>query len=129
MGDETRAPHILVFDSGVGGLSIVAEIQTQLPGCSLSYASDNAAFPYGTKGEEELVARVDKVLHRLIEHTRPDVVVVACNSASTLALPHIRAHFKEPIVGAGSQRRSNHAPRWWAYSPPRAPLPAPTLMT
>lgn len=99
MSADARPPRLLVFDSGVGGLSIVAEIQRQLPGCSVSYASDNAAFPYGTKGEEELVARVDRVLHRLIEHTQPDVVVVACNSASTLALPHIRAHFREPIVG------------------------------
>ncbi|WP_439510839.1 glutamate racemase [Marinimicrobium koreense] len=92
-------PRLLVFDSGVGGLSIMADIQRLLPHCSVSYASDNAAFPYGTKSEEVLVARVDRVLHRLIEHSRPDVVVVACNSASTLALPHIRAHFREPIVG------------------------------
>lgn len=97
--DKQRPPRLLVFDSGVGGLSIVAEIQRRLPGCTLIYASDNAAFPYGTKGEDELVTRVDQVLHRLIEHSRPDVVIVACNSASTLALPHIRAHFQEPIVG------------------------------
>jgi len=92
-------PRLLVFDSGVGGLSITTDIQRLLPHCSVSYASDNAAFPYGTKSEEVLIARVDRVLHRLIEHSRPDVVVVACNSASTLALPHIRAHFREPIVG------------------------------
>ncbi len=99
MSSDARPARVLVFDSGVGGLSIVAEIQRQHPGCSVSYASDNAAFPYGTKGEEELVERVERVLRRLLEHTRPDVVVVACNSASTLALPHIRAHFREPIVG------------------------------
>lgn len=96
---DARPPRLLVFDSGVGGLSIMADIQRLLPGCSVSYASDNAAFPYGTKSEAILIARVDRVLHQLIEHSRPDVVVVACNSASTLALPHIRAHFREPIVG------------------------------
>lgn len=96
---QARAPRILVFDSGVGGLSIVAEIQRQLPGCDLIYASDNAAFPYGTKSEDTLVARVDEVLHRLLARFRVDIIVVACNSASTLALPHIRAHFSQPIVG------------------------------
>ncbi|UZJ45288.1 glutamate racemase [Marinimicrobium sp. C6131] len=96
---DARPPRLLVFDSGVGGLSIMADIQRLLPGCSVSYASDNAAFPYGTKSEAILIARVDRVLHQLIQHSRPDVVVVACNSASTLALPHIRAHFREPIVG------------------------------
>lgn len=93
------APRLLIFDSGVGGLSIVADVQQLLPGCAITYASDNAAFPYGTKGETELVERVDAVLQALIEKVEPDVVVVACNSASTLALPHIRAHFTVPIVG------------------------------
>lgn len=94
-----RAPRLLIFDSGVGGLSIVADVQQLLPGCAITYASDNAAFPYGTKGEAELVERVDAVLQALIGTVQPDVVVVACNSASTLALPHIRAHFTVPIVG------------------------------
>ncbi|WP_347332847.1 glutamate racemase [Marinimicrobium locisalis] len=94
-----RTPRLLIFDSGVGGLSIMADVQQLLPGCAITYASDNAAFPYGTKGEEELVQRVDAVLQALIQTVEPDVVVVACNSASTLALPHIRAHFKVPIVG------------------------------
>ncbi|WP_027331231.1 glutamate racemase [Marinimicrobium agarilyticum] len=94
-----RAPRLLIFDSGVGGLSIVADVQQLLPGCAITYASDNAAFPYGTKGEAELVERVDAVLRALIDKVEPDVVVVACNSASTLALPQIRAHFTVPIVG------------------------------
>lgn len=92
-------PRILVFDSGVGGLSILREIQERLPACELIYASDNAAFPYGTKPEEELVERVDHVLHQLLKTYAADIVVVACNTASTLALPHIRSHFNQPIVG------------------------------
>jgi len=92
-------PRILVFDSGVGGLSIVHEIQQKLPSVPLIYASDNAFFPYGTKGEAELITRVDKVFHKLTGHYPIDIIVVACNTASTLALPHIRSHFSQPIVG------------------------------
>lgn len=98
------APRILVFDSGVGGLSVMREIQQRLPGCHYLYASDNAAFPYGTKNEQELVSRVDRVLHQLLHHADAhygpvDVIVIACNTASTLTLPHIRSHFSQPIVG------------------------------
>lgn len=92
-------PRILVFDSGVGGLSIVQEIQRKLPFAPLVYASDNAFFPYGTKGEVELIARVDAVLRKITEAYAVDIIVVACNTASTLALPHIRSHFSQPIVG------------------------------
>lgn len=89
----------MVFDSGVGGLSIVREIQETLPGCDLIYASDNAAFPYGTKSEAELVERVDRVLHRLLREHAVDIIVIACNTASTLTLPHLRERFPLPIVG------------------------------
>ncbi len=91
--------RILVFDSGVGGLSVMREIQKKLPFATMIYASDNAFFPYGTKGETELIARVDKVLHKLLEKFPVDIIVVACNTASTLTLPHIRSHFLQPIVG------------------------------
>ena len=94
-----RPPRILVFDSGVGGLSVLTEIRARIPYCELVYACDNAAFPYGTKGEQELVERVDTVLRKLIHDIVPDIVVVACNTASTVALPRIRAHFRNPVVG------------------------------
>ncbi|GGY69990.1 glutamate racemase [Cellvibrio zantedeschiae] len=93
------SPRILVFDSGVGGLSIVHEIQQKLPFVPLIYVSDNAFFPYGTKGEAELISRVDAVFHKLTETYAVDIIVVACNTASTLTLPHIRSHFSQPIVG------------------------------
>lgn len=93
------APHILVFDSGVGGLSIVGEIRRALPQATISYASDNGYFPYGTKSESALVDRVDRVLRALVKETHPHMIVVACNTASTVALPHVRAHFSLPIVG------------------------------
>lgn len=92
-------PRILVFDSGVGGLSIVREIQKKLPFAPLVYASDNGFFPYGTKGEAELIARVDLVFRKLLANHHIDIIVVACNTASTLALPHIRSHFAQPVVG------------------------------
>ncbi|MEX1032234.1 MAG: glutamate racemase [Cellvibrionaceae bacterium] len=95
----STSPHILVFDSGVGALSIIAEIRRQLPGLSITYASDNAFFPYGTKTEDALVARVDRVLHALVAQAPPDIIVIACNTASTVALPRIREHFRMPIVG------------------------------
>jgi len=95
----TDSAKILVFDSGVGGLSILREIQQRVDGCELFYACDNEAFPYGTKDETSLINRVDVVLKKLIAHLQPDVVVVACNTASTVALPHIRSHFSKPVVG------------------------------
>ncbi len=95
----TATPTILVFDSGVGGLSVLEETRRRLPHCRYHYACDNAAFPYGDKSEDELVARVDAVLRALIARIHPDIVVIACNTASTVALPRIRSHFDKPVVG------------------------------
>lgn len=92
-------PRILVFDSGVGGLSITREIQKHLPGLSIIYASDNAAFPYGTKPEQELTQRVARVMEQLLNNYPVDMVVIACNTASTLTLPYLRHHFPQQFVG------------------------------
>ncbi|WP_062067767.1 glutamate racemase [Cellvibrio sp. OA-2007] len=102
MTDTTQtfqAPRVLVFDSGVGGLSVAQEIQQRLPQVSLVYASDNAFFPYGTKGEAELIARVDQVITALLARYPADILVIACNTASTLTLPHLRSKLNLPIVG------------------------------
>ena len=95
----SNAPRILIFDSGVGGLSIAESIQAQHPYFNITYASDNAFFPYGTKGSDELIERVNTVLHQLQNTTRADIIVVACNTASTVALPTIRERFTLPIIG------------------------------
>ncbi|RLA42533.1 MAG: glutamate racemase [Gammaproteobacteria bacterium] len=95
----TQANRILVFDSGVGGLSILDAIKQRLSGREFVYASDNAAFPYGVKSQSFLIERVDAVLKALIKQVQPDIIVVACNTASTLVLPSIRDHFKSPVVG------------------------------
>lgn len=94
-----RTPRILVFDSGVGGLSVAREIQQRMPDLPLVYASDNGFFPYGTKGEAELIARVDRVISALLETYEIDILVIACNTASTLTLPHLRSRLTLPIVG------------------------------
>ena len=95
-----RAPRALVFDSGLGGLSVVAEIRRLRPDVEIVYAADDAAFPYGRLSEPALVARVETVMARLIGETGPDIVVIACSTASTLALPPLRAaHPRLPFVG------------------------------
>jgi glutamate racemase len=92
-------PRILLFDSGMGGLTVARAVAKQLPHAHLVYAADNAAFPYGAWREQQLVQRIVMVLGRLIEAARPDVVVVACNTASTIALTELRAAYKVPFVG------------------------------
>ena len=95
----THTNRILVFDSGLGGLSILNALRASLPGREFIYASDNAAFPYGLKTRDFLIARVEAVLNALVEQVQPEIIVVACNTASTVVLPSIRDHFDLPIVG------------------------------
>jgi glutamate racemase len=95
-----RAPRALVFDSGLGGLSVLAEIERLRGDVEIAYAADDAAFPYGRLGEAELIARVKAVMAFLIGATEPDIVVIACSTASTLALPPLRAAYPRlPFVG------------------------------
>jgi glutamate racemase len=95
-----RAPRALVFDSGLGGLSVLAEIRRLRPDVEIVYAADDAAFPYGRLSEAALVARVETVMARLMRETGPDIVVIACSTASTLALPSLRAAYPRlPFVG------------------------------
>lgn len=92
-------PTILVFDSGLGGLTVFAEVKASRPDARLVYAADDAAFPYGALSESAVVERVGAVMARLVARHAPDVVVIACNTASTLVLPHLRARFDVPFVG------------------------------
>ena len=89
----------IVFDSGVGGLSVFDCIAAALPGLRLLYVADNAYFPYGTKEEAALVTRVRDLLAGLTERLHPDLIVVACNTVSTVALPALRDALAVPIVG------------------------------
>jgi len=89
----------IVFDSGVGGLSVFDCIAAALPDLRLLYVADNAYFPFGTKEETALVARVRFLLTELARRLHPDLIVIACNTASTIALPAVRAALSVPIVG------------------------------
>ncbi len=94
-----RDAPILFFDSGVGGLSVVAPARALLPNAPMIYAADNAGFPYGTRSEAEVAARIPALLGRLVERYRPRLVVIACNTASTIALDVVRAALDVPVVG------------------------------
>lgn len=94
-----RAPEILIFDSGVGGLSVAGCIRRQLPGAHLSYLADNACFPYGDQPEELVSARCVSLVQQARLHKPVDVIVIACNTASTVVLPHLRAVIDIPVVG------------------------------
>src|SRR5215218_4284485 len=97
--DMNPAAPILFFDSGVGGLSVLAPTRALLPKAPIVYAADSAGFPYGTKSEAELAARVPALLARLVERFHPRLAVIACNTASTIALDHVRSALDLPVVG------------------------------
>ncbi|MFC3713767.1 glutamate racemase [Sphingoaurantiacus capsulatus] len=90
---------ILIFDSGVGGLSVLGPIRERLPRAPIVYVADTGGFPYGTKTEMEVATRVCALLGRLTERYRPRLIVIACNTASTIALAHVRAALEVPVVG------------------------------
>src|SRR5579875_612736 len=90
---------LLLFDSGVDGLSILSPVRQELPAAPIVYAADSAGFPYGTRTEADIAARVPALLGRLVERYRPRLVVIACNTASTIALAPIRAALDVPVVG------------------------------
>jgi len=97
---DPRRNRVLVFDSGLGGLTVYREITRARPDVALIYAADDAAFPYGAMSEAALVARVLEVIGKLIAIHAPDLVVIACNTASTLVLGPLRARFPgTPFVG------------------------------
>lgn len=90
---------ILVFDSGLGGLTVLREIVAARPDADIVYVADDAFFPYGSHSEEAIVGRVVPLIGELIAAHQPDLVVIACNTASTLVLPHLRAAYAVPFVG------------------------------
>lgn len=90
---------ILFFDSGVGGLSVLGPTLELLPTAPIVYAADSAGFPYGKRSEAEIASRVPALLGRLVERYRPRLAVIACNTASTIALDHVRSALDIPVVG------------------------------
>ena len=94
-----RSPRILLFDSGMGGLTVAQAVREALPLAHLIYAADTAAFPYGAWEEVRLIERILNVVGRFISTANPDLVVIACNTASTLALTQLRELYSVPFVG------------------------------
>ena len=97
-GIAPEAP-ILLFDSGVGGLTVLAALRKLLPQAPVIYAADNAGLPYGSKTEAQIAARVSGLLGRMAERLKPRLVCIACNTASTIALASVREVLAVPIVG------------------------------
>jgi glutamate racemase len=91
--------RILIFDSGLGGLTVHREVTAARPDADCVYVADDAAFPYGAKKEDELVARIVAFMGELIAAQVPDLIVIACNTASTIALPALRERYSVPFVG------------------------------
>jgi glutamate racemase len=93
------APTILIFDSGLGGLTVFREVVKARPDARYVYVADDAFFPYGRHEAAALIARLVPLMGKLIAEHRPDLVVIACNTASTLVLTHLRAAYSVPFVG------------------------------
>lgn len=94
-------PTVLVFDSGVGGLSVYDEIRHLLPDLHYIYAFDNVAFPYGEKSEAFIVERVVEIVTAVQQRYPLSLAVIACNTASTVSLPALR-EVRFPGCGRGT---------------------------
>ena len=90
---------ILLIDSGVGGLTVADEVCKMRPDKSVAYFADFAQFPYGNKGEAWLIERLKKLIDLCQASIQAEIIVIACNTASTTVLPAVRAHTSVPIVG------------------------------
>lgn len=96
---KTARPTILIFDSGVGGLSVYREVRQLLPDLHYIYAFDNDAFPYGEKSAEFIIERIIRFIDQIQQKHALAIAIIACNTASTVSLPILRAHFQFPIIG------------------------------
>lgn len=99
--DRARAARrrLAVIDSGIGGLSVVSELRKQVPDADIVYVADNAGFPYGGLADDAVIGRCERITAALLRLADPAAVVVACNTATTIALAALRARFTVPFVG------------------------------
>lgn len=96
---KVKAKRVLFFDSGVGGLSVYKAVKALNPDIEAYYLFDNECFPYGNKGDHFLIKRIESLLEKASRIFELSAIVVACNTASTVALPELRLNIKLPIVG------------------------------
>lgn len=92
-------PTILVFDTGLGGLTVLREVVRVRDDAHYVYVADDAFFPYGHLSEAQVISRAVPLIGELIAEHHPDLVVIACNTASTLVMPHLRDRYSVPFVG------------------------------
>lgn len=92
-------PRVLVLDSGIGGLSVASQIRRRIPAARLYYLADTDYYPYGLKTERELINRVTLLIAWILRQHSINIVVVACNTASTVVLDALRSRFNMPFVG------------------------------
>ncbi|MEJ5085110.1 glutamate racemase [Brucella pseudogrignonensis] len=91
---------VLVFDSGIGGLTVLRELRVMMPDRRFVYIADDAGFPYGDWEEEALRARIVELFGKFIAEYDPEIAVIACNTASTLVLDDLRCAYPSvPFVG------------------------------
>jgi len=105
---------IMVFDSGIGGLSVLREARVLMPNRHFVYVADDAAFPYGDWEEEALKTRMVGLFAELIPQYIPEIIIIACNTASTLAIHALREAFPEqqfvgtvPAIKPAAERTSS----------------------
>jgi len=96
---QSRPPRLLIFDTGLGGLTVLRALRYAVPEASVHYLADDAYFPYGALGDAELSDRIGRVLTGAAKSVAPDAIVIACNTASTIALPGLRAALSFPVIG------------------------------
>ncbi len=97
--NKVKVKKILVFDSGVGGLSVFKAVKVLNPEICPYYVFDHECFPYGTKTDDFIIERVLKIVKKCLLKSQFDVIVVACNTASTVVLPSLRNSVNIPVVG------------------------------
>ncbi|MGO9460179.1 MAG: glutamate racemase [Rhodomicrobium sp.] len=94
-----RAPRLLFIDSGLGGLTVLRAARQAVPEADVRFIADDAGFPYGSRSEAELISRLLELIEPAVRHFAPDCIVLACNTASTIALHALRQSVAVPIVG------------------------------
>ncbi|MGC2600458.1 MAG: glutamate racemase [Rhodomicrobium sp.] len=99
MSITARAPRLLFIDSGLGGLTVLRAARAAVPEADVLFIADDAGFPYGLKSEAVLVSRLLALIEPAVRKFTPDCIVLACNTASTIALQALRESFAVPIVG------------------------------
>ncbi len=97
--NNINTPTILIFDSGVGGISVFSEIKAEIPDANYIYLFDNKAYPYGELAKDRLICRVNMLMTNIVKEHSVDIVVIACNTASTVVLPSLRDTLSIPVVG------------------------------